>query len=259
MSIENLSEKIEEAEKRRRQRYPLLDIVDDREQIREISERTIKYMKEIYPDMEGFDESLWELIARVVIEFNKSTIAYLQGEVDKDTGAVSLQIGDFMTIELEHTQIDDAEKGGTLNPNIIMGPELIYYNDEPEKNTLSKEVPSVDLSSGLETICMNVTSDLEKKYGVKNTNWANIIKITLSFYRIARDYLIEHKKDSFYGMYISLTPIIGFGIEAYTLNPDEEITEEGDRSDENTGYNIQFAPEAQFKMASKNDGKTEDR
>ena len=66
MAINELSAEIEKVETERRKRYPLLEIVNNREQIREIAENTLEYAGELYPSLKGLE--YWEVVPRMAIE-----------------------------------------------------------------------------------------------------------------------------------------------------------------------------------------------
>ena len=154
MAIEELSKKIKDEELEKRKRYPILDIVNNREEIRDISEKTIEYAGELYPELKGL--SKYVIVPRIVIEVMLNYYKLIDSKKAKGKN-VYINIGDFMTIGIEYGETATGDKVGTFNPIIKTGPELQYYNDDPSKNELSKTLPvfNKEDEGNLEFVCKN--------------------------------------------------------------------------------------------------------
>lgn len=245
MAIEELEKRIEKEEMERRKRYPLLDVVTNRAEIREISEDTLKYMSELYPEIESMPAHLWEVVPRITIEMLKEVFNYLSGMKSTDNGEVSYTLGNFLKIGIEYGTTEDADKDGTFNPVISVLSEMAYDNNVDTNNKLSHEIPIFTDTTTLQDICTKVTNTLKTKYGIVITQWTAVQDIFAAFMRIARQYLIKHRDDTEYGVEINLADVVDMSIERYT----------GDNGDE---YCIQIAPGQIAKLQfSKNDEVTE--
>ena len=243
MAIEELSKKIKDEELQKRKRYPILDIVNNREEIREISEQTLEYMGELYPELK--DLATWEIVVRVVME----TMIQYYKVVDskkKKGQSIFITIGDFLTIGIEYGETN-GDKVGTMNPIITTGPELQYYNDDDEKNKLSQTIPVLNTEdqSQMEFVAKNVQNILKSNYGIVIEPWTIIPRMFTAFLRVSRDYLIRHKDAESYGMDIYLGNVLDIGIA-------KEDTDNG------VEYIIQYAPGQTFKFDhAKSDEETE--
>ena len=236
MAIEELSKKIKDEELEKRKRYPILDIVNNREEIRDISEKTIEYAGELYPELKGLTK--YVIVPRIVIEVMLNYYKLIDSKKAKGKN-VYINIGDFMTIGIEYGETATGDKVGTFNPIIKTGPELQYYNDDPSKNELSKTLPvfNKEDEGNLEFVCKNTQNVLKANYGIIVDEWTSISKIFTSFLRITRDYLISHKDDAGNdaGLDIYLGTVLDIGIAA-------EDTDNG------VEYIIQYAPGQTFKF-----------
>lgn len=246
MAIEELSKKISDEELEKRKRYPILDIVNNREEIREISEQTIEYAGELYPELKGLTK--WVIVPRIVIEVMLSYYKLIDSKKEKGKN-VYINIGDFLTIGIEYGDTKTGDKLGTFNPIIKTGPELQYYNDDNKKNELSMTLPVFNREdeSHLEFVCKNVQNTLNANFKIIVDDWTSISHIFTSFLRVTRDYLIKHKDDegNEAGLDIYLGTVLDIGIAA-------EDTDNG------VEYIIQYAPGQTFKFDNaKSDEKSE--
>lgn len=236
MAIEELSKKIKDEELEKRKRYPILDIVNNREEIREIAEQTIAYAGELYPELKGL--SKYVIVPRIVIEVMLQYYKLIDSKKAKGKN-VYINIGDFLNIGIEYGDTATGDKLGTFNPIIKTGPELQYYNDDPSKNELTKTLPvfNSEDESQLEFVCKNTQNVLKSNFGIIVDEWTSISKIFTSFLRVTRDYLIKHKDDegAEAGLDIYLGTVLDIGIAA-------EDTDNG------VEYIIQFAPGQTFKF-----------
>lgn len=246
MAIEELASKIDKETLERRRRYPLLDITDNRTEIRTISEHALKYAAELYPELESFKNSnYWEIIPRVTIELLKEVFRKLSEQRSTETGEVFYELGDFLRIGIEYGTTQDADKDGTFNPVISVKSEMVYDNMTDVNNKLRTNVPVFDDINTLQELCGNVTKTLLDKYTIMINQWNAVLQLFVSFMRCTRDYLVKHKDDTEYGTDINLADVVDMSIEKYI----------GDSGDE---YVIQVAPGQVAKLEfSKSDEKTE--
>lgn len=245
MAINELSAEIEKEEVERRKRYPLLEIVNNREEIRNIAEDTLKYIGELYPSLKDLD--YWEVVPRMAIEFMKQYFSIAESKKSADK-CVFVSMGEFMSIGIESGKTLGADKDGTLNPIIKTGPELAFDNENADANKLKKTEPvfTPEDQETLDFVSKHVQNTLKSKFGIIVEDYHDIAHIALSFFRLIREYLIQHKDQEEYGLDIDLGNVLDIGIQKYT--------------DDNGGfkYCIQFAPGQSFKMDnSKDDDKTE--
>ena len=241
MAIEELSSKLEKEELEKRKRYPLLDIVNNREELADICNNTIEYCREMYKNLEQLP-NVWELLCRISIETTMQYYKLIDSKKEKGKN-VYIKIGEFMTIGIEYGETN-ADKLGTFNPIITIGPELMYYNDDPDKNQLSKVPPvfTTEEQEQFDFVAKNTQNSL-KNYGIIIDSHLAIQEIYTSFLRVMRDWLIKHKDDGEYGVDIYLGTVLDIGIA-------KEDTDNG------VEYIIQFAPGQSFKFdnAKSDDG-----
>ena len=246
MAIEKLSDKLEKEELERRKRYPLLDIVNNRAEIRTISEEALDYFIEIYPELKEFKDSIpWELMTRVTIELLKEVFEFVSSKKNTDSGEISYDLGDFIKVGIEYGKTDNAEKEGTFNPIISVKSEMMYDNKTDINNKLPTEKADFGTLVSLTEICSKVANTLLTKFGSKITHNDMILDIFASFMRKAKQYLIKHRDDTEFGIDINLADVVDISIEKYI----------GDSGDE---YCIQVSPGQIAKLQfAKNDDVTE--
>ena len=244
MAINELSAEIEKEEVERRKRYPLLEIVNNREEIRKIAEDTLEYVGDLYPSLKEIN--YWEIVPRITIELMKQYFSLAESKKAADK-CVFVHIGEFMSLGIESGKTNGADKDGTLNPIITVGPELAYDNDDPDANKLKKTEPvfSAEDQETLDFVSKHVQNTLKSKFGIFVEDYHDIARIALSFLRIIRQYLIDHKDDEEYGVDIDLGNVLDIGVSKYS-------TDEGSFK-----YCIQFAPGQTFKVGAKDDDSTE--
>ena len=246
MAIEELTKKIEKEDLERRKRYPLLDIVNNRAEIRTISEDSLKYCAEVYPELKAlYDQNLWELVPRITIELLKEVFNFVSSKKSKESGEVSYDIGEFLKIGIEYGETNDAEKEGTFNPIISVKSEMTFDNVIDVNNKVPSDKADFGDSITLQEICTKVTDTLMTKFGVKVSHYNAVLNIFASFMRMTKQYLIKHRDDTEYGVEINLADVVDISIEKYI----------GDSGDE---YCIQVAPGQIAKLQfAKNDDETE--
>lgn len=246
MAIEELTKKIEKEETERRKRYPLLDIVNNRAEIRMISEDALKYCVDVYPELKAlYDQNLWEIVPRITIELLKEVFSFVAGKKSKEAGEISYDLGEFIKVGIEYGTTDDAEKEGTFNPIISVKSEMTYDNMVDINNKVPKDKADFGDSVVLQDICTKVTDTLMKKFGVKVSHYTAVLNLFAAFMRMTKQYLIKHRDDTEYGVEINLADVVDMSIEKY-------IGESGDE------YCIQIAPGQIAKLQfAKNDDVTE--
>ena len=121
-----LEQKIQQAGIERERRYPLLAIVDNRDEIRKISQATQDYMIELDPDLKRI--KIWEAIPRIVIEFINACFTKLNKKDAAETGSSSIVIGDIMELGINGLSTTDGDKDGNITPFIHCRSEFKYEN-----------------------------------------------------------------------------------------------------------------------------------
>lgn len=227
-TMTELEQKIQQANIERERKYPLLAIVDNRKEIREIAIATQDYMVELNPDLKKI--KIWEAIPRIVIEFINASFTKLDKSDAMHKGESSIVIGDIMEIGLDGLLTMDGDKDGNITPMIKCRSEFVYenvslpYNDDltiDQMNTLIDEkcegLPAqfFDNREQIEEISKIAMRTLRNDYGIimnEETDWFLIPLTVVAFFRKTRDYLIEHKDDSDVGIEINFANLIKLGI-----------------------------------------------
>lgn len=244
MAIEELTEKTEEVERERNKKYPLLDIRDDLDVIREISENALSLLKKVYPKYEGLD--IWEIIPNITMEFITSIYKLLCSKPLTEASETYLEIPDIGKFGIEYGVTANADKDGTLNPLIRLNDTMRYDNQIPENNHLVETPILIDgLSDEIELVCKTVQNVLKSKRSILVEEWLDVYNVAIFFIRCARQFLIDHKDDEECGFEINLGNVIDIGIEKYDAESGVE-------------YCIQFGPGQKLKQNhAKDDARTE--
>lgn len=259
MATEELQKEIEE--QRAKKRKPIFDVTNNREEIRTIAMNTIAYAKKLYPSMASISSKIWEIVPRSVVTVMEEYIKYLD---QKKSGkkSISCKIGEFMTLSIESAILDNSEKAGTLNPMIEVGPELTYYNDDPKKNKLPSTPPVLEPEDQtlFDRICLDARNRMGKEYGIQFEEYQAVGYVFLAFMRQVKQYLIEHKDDEDYGIDLFIGTVMDIGIERYLRddNPTYDIVANRNVKHEDVNYHIQVSGAQSFKIAAKDDDKTEE-
>ena len=240
--ITELDKKTEEVRQERQRKFHMVEIKNDREEIRLMAEQTMKYAVELYPEMASIPD--WNVVVMTTIQFVKQIFAYLASKRDKDKTEVFVDLGEFARFSVEFGTTENADKDATFNPKVVVKSELMYDNEVAENNKLKTTVPEIDYSS-LETLTIATQNSLRSDFGYIMGDWRYIIYITVSFFRVVKDYLVKHKDDRDYGCIINFAEMLDFCIEKYG--------EEG----EPTQYAINFGPGKAFKIPAKSDADSE--
>lgn len=246
MAIQELEKKTEEARKERQKNYHMVEIKNNREDIRIICERTIDLAEEYYSkEMDRIPE--WSIVSITVISFVKQAVAFLVDRATKEMNKVTIDIGDFITFGIEYGVTLEADgKDATFNPLTIVGKEMYFDNENMDNNKLPKDAPNIELTSDIETICQGALNTLKSMYGIIIGDWRYVIYIFVSFMRNVKQYLIQHKdQNDSWGCVINFAEVLDFTIE--------KCGEE----DEPAFYVINFGPGKDFKITQKDDDKSE--
>lgn len=232
METTTLEEKINQANIERARKYPLLNISDNRAEIREIAQETQDYIVELNPEIKR--PHIWEAIPRIVIELITATFDELKKHSVTKTGLEKVTFGDIMEMGVEYTTTSDADKFGNITPFCTCRSEwqyenisLPYQDDVPSDiaRTLESEqcsglpIQFYENREVIKSISIAAFRELHTKYGIKfsadvedTRSWWLIPFITMAFMRKAREYLVKHKDDGEIGVSINFADLISFGI-----------------------------------------------
>jgi hypothetical protein len=251
--VNELEERIRKAEIEKERRYPLLNIVDNRKEIRDISMAAQDYMSELNPELKKI--KVWEAIPRIVIEFIQASFTKLSRADAMNNGSSSIIIGDIMELGVDGLRTNDGDKDGNITPLIKCRSEFKYenvnlpYRDEisaddaailREENCEGLPVQFFDNREEIKEISIIAKKSLETNYGImfgNSDDWYIIPLIVVAFFRKTRDYLVKHKDDGEIGVAISFANLLKIGIIK------EGGIEEGDPVD----YFLYINPEQVFK------------
>lgn len=260
-----LEQKIQQAGIERERRYPLLAIVDNREEIRKISQQTQDYMIELNPDLRRI--KIWEAIPRIVIEFISASFTKLSKSDAAKKGQSSIIIGDIMELGVNGIATKDGDKDGNLTPFIRCRSEFKFENVSlPYMDEVPIDVAKImrdEKCEGLpiqffenreeiKEVSKIAMDSLDKNYGIimgEKNDWFMIPLTVVAFFRQVRAFLVEHKDDGEIGIDINFADLIKIG-----------ITKEGGMDeDDPIDYVLYITPNQIFKKDNaKDDGVTEE-
>lgn len=264
----SLDEKIQQANIERQRKYPLLDISDNRAEIREIAQKTQDYIVELNPEVRR--PHIWESIPRIVIEFITKAFESLKDKSVIELGEVTLTLGDITTLGVNYTTTSDADKFGNITPFCICRSEWKYENASlPYQDAVPSDIAKIleeedcvglpiqfyENREQIKEISVAAFKTLHTNYGIKfsadvddTRTWWLIPLIVLAFMRKAKEFLIEHKDDGEIGVTINFADLISFGIRK----------EGGMDEDDPIDYILFIEPGQIFKKENaKSDGDTE--
>lgn len=260
-----LESKIKQSEIESNRKYPLLDITNNRKEIRAISINAQDYMVELNPDVKRL--KIWEAIPRIVIEFILASFKQLKKGDAKESGKSSVIIGDLMELGIEYMSTSDAIKAGNITPFIHCRSEFKFENASipyidavpidiakqmREERCEGLPIQFFDNRKVIKEISILAMHVLTNNYGIimgEEEDWWMIPLVVVAFFRKSKEFLIEHKDDGGIGVKINFADLIKFGITK------EGGIEEGDPVD----YVLYINPNQIFKKDNaKSDGDTED-
>ena len=248
-----LEQQIQQAGIERARRFPLLAIVDNRDEIRKISRATQDYMIELDPDLKRI--KIWEAIPRIVIEFINACFTKLSKTEAAENGSSSIVIGDIMEIGVDGLMTKDGDKDGNLTPFIRCRSEFKYenislpYRDEVPidiANQMSDEkctglpIQFFDNREEIKEVTKTAMDVLTRDYGIivgEQNDWFIIPLTVVAFFRQVRKFLVEHKDDGEIGIDINFADLIKVGI----------VKEGGMEEDDPVDYILYIAPNQIFK------------
>ena len=248
----DLSEKIRQSQIDKARKYPLLDISDNRAEIREISQNTQHYLNEKYPELKQV--KLWEAIPRMVIEFLRASLSELDKSDALTKGESAISIGDLFDIVIQYTATPDGDKFGNLTPVIRCKTEFRYedkdlpYNDVvtiEEAATLREEqaelLPAQFFSNRvlIKKISLTAWKSLADNYGIftVEAQWWLLPLVVLAFFRMTKEWLIAHKDDGEFGIEINFADLLKISI----------AKEGGLEEDDPVDYILSITPNQVFK------------
>ena len=260
-----LEEKIQQANIERARKYPLLMIVDNRKEIREISMAAQDYMIELNPDLKKI--KIWEVIPRITIEFITAALKKLNKKDAMANGESTIIIGDIMEIGIDGMLTTDGDKDGNITPLIKTRSEFKYenislpYRDEISIDQLKilqaehcEGLPAqfYDNREEIKDISKMAMKVLLSNFGIRmgsDDDWFIIPLTVVAFFRKTRDWLVEHKDDGEAGVEINFANLINIGISK----------EGGFDDDDPVDYVLYIQSEQIFKKDNaKDDGTTEE-
>jgi len=247
----SLEEKIKQQHIEKERKYPLLDISDNRAEIREIAQATQNYLNDNFSELKKV--KLWEAIPRMVIEFVHASFSKISKSDAMKDGESSVVIGDLMELGVQYTATSDADKFGNLTPVIHCRSEFKYenaslpYQDEVPldiANILEEEkCPALPIQffeerETIKDISMEAWKELSN-YGILTTpdQWFLLPLVVVHFFRQTKEWLIKHKDDGEIGVEINFADLLKVGISK------EGGIEEGDPVD----YTLYITPNQIFK------------
>lgn len=252
-----LDQKIEKATVEKAMRYPLVGIKDNLAEIREIGQMAQDYFTELDPEV--LRPSRWEIIPQITIDFLDSVFKYLGDKKRTDVAEIYLRLGDIMTPAIEYATTKGADKDGTLNPKITIGPDMAFDKTDYDDSITMEQAQILEADGCnhlpiqffedrevIKEICLELKPKLYSRYGIKlMQNWALIPLAFVAFFRCAKKWLINHKDDGECGVEINIGDYVFMGIQ-----------KEGD--DDDVEYIMYITPGQKFKLDyAKGDEKTE--
>lgn len=257
-----LEEQIKQAGVERQRRYPLLDITNNREEIRAIAQAAQDYMVELNSDVKRI--KVWEAIPRMVIEFIQGAFTKLSKDDALKQGESSIIIGDIMELGIEYMGTADGDKQGNLTPVVHCRSEfkwennLLPYHDEisvdearvlREENCEGLPAQFFENRKEIKEVCMIARRKLED-CGIilPESDWWILALTVVAFFRKTKEYLVEHKDDGEIGVEIDFANLLKIAVTK------EGGLEEGDPVD----YILSITPNQIFKKDfAKGDDTTE--
>jgi hypothetical protein len=239
-----LEEKIKQATVEKHRRYPLLDVTDNRAEIREISQAAQDYMVELCPSVKRL--RIWEAIPTIVIEFMIAAFGELSKADAMKLGESSVIIGNLFEIKLKGMLTSDGDKMGNISPSITCRSEFKWEDkDLPYIDNImvdQAEILREEQCEGLpvqffedretiKRICTTAAGPLTNDYGITvgEHDWWLISLVVVAFFRKAKEWLINwgesHKNDDTIGVDINLADVISLGINKEGgIDEDDPVT-----------------------------------
>lgn len=246
-----LEQKVKQSRVERERKYPMLDITDNRKEIREIAEAAQDYMVQLNPDVVRL--KIWESIPRITMEFILAAFTKLDKAEAKKNGSTSVVIGDLMELEVQYTETNDADKFGNLTPVIRCRSEFKWENVSlPYHDEIPVDVANVLRDENCEGLLVQFYDNRKeikeiseiaigslKNFGVMfgPNDWWIVPLVVIAFFRKTRDWLVEHKDDGELGVEIRFADMLKIGVSK----------EGGLEDDDPVDYILYIRPDQIFK------------
>ena len=248
--MENLEKKMNETQERYLDRYPLLFLVNNREEIKEISENAIKYAARLATDSE-LRIPIWEIMPRVAVEVVRATVDYIAERKTTTIAEQYFDLGNTIRVAIEYAETEDADKIGTFNPKISILDDMKYGNPYDDSTMMCNDVIDTLFKNCSREIVIKIaeraSSEIQKASGAKIANTQLIMLLFVAFMRKTKDFLIEHKDDNDWGCELDIAGVYFIGISKF----DDTSAETG------VDYTIYITPAKELKQRSKDDNTTE--
>lgn len=245
-----LEEQIKQSAIERERKFPMLDISDNRKEIREIAQVTQDYMVEMNPDVKRI--KIWEAIPRIVIEFIHASFTKLSKTDAMKNGESSLTLGDIMEVGIQYMATSDGDKAGNLTPIIRCRSEFKYenaslpYHDEVPLDTArileEEKCPGLPIQffetrETIKDISQIAAKELDNYGIIVMDDWWIIPLVFVAFFRKTKEWLIQNKDTGEIGVEINFADLIKIAVTK------EGGMEEGDPVD----YILSITPNQIFK------------
>ena len=248
--MENLEKKIEQHEEKYMAKYPLLFLVNNRDEIKEISENAIKYASKLATDSE-LRIPIWEIMPRVAVEVVRATVDYIAERKRTDIAEQYFDLGNTIRVAIEYAETEDADKIGTFNPKISVLDDMKYGVPYDDTTMTCNEIFDTLFKDCSREIIVKISerasSEIQKSSGARIANTQLIMLLFTAFMRKTKDFLIEHKDDNDWGFELDIAGVYFIGISKF----DDETSETG------ADYTIYITPAKELKQRSKDDNTTE--
>lgn len=240
----------DEVEANYKDKYRSLVITNNRSEIQEISEQTLKYLKE---DLLLNNKTMmpWEFVPLMASEVIKSTILVIVEQITTDNTALYVNLADICRITIEYAETEDADKIGTFNPKIDILEGMEY--GKPYKTIPCRCDEFIDsyFDSGnidiINKIAGMTAGELRRLYNVniQSKDAPIIMAYFVGFMRKIKDFIEAHKDDGDdWGYELDIAGMFYIGVA-------KEDTDDGVK------YINFMTPSAKMKQSSKDDAKTE--
>lgn len=216
-----------------RRKRPVWDFGNNRIEIDEIANMAAEYLEKQCP---GINFSTYAIaIPRTCLCFMNELLNQLNKIKLETKKPVEFTLGNIMKLGIEYIEISNADKTGSLNPVIYIGPELEYEQSEVPNDELSVEMARTIADMGgshlpaqfyddrefYKKISQVCQEELSSQYGIVFLDWTFVPLTTLYFFRAVRKYLIENKDSDEIGIEIDLGNVLSVAIEKD--GPDEDV------------------------------------
>ena len=132
-NVKTLDEAIEQANVERANRYPLLELSENVEELSKIAEMAADYVVQMNDEL--MKPEPWEFVVRVVIETMEETMKYLDQRKSTEFAEIYIDFGTLFRISICYAETQQNDLNGTFNPAIRIGHDMAYdkrnesYND----------------------------------------------------------------------------------------------------------------------------------